>query len=336
MRSIGVDLHTNCFTAHYRPERGKSRLIEYKMSQMVSFQRSLTKTDQLAVEATGNTRYFVDKIRPCVKLVVIVNPNQFDVIRKSVKKTDEQDAKALSLFLSKDMLPEARMKNKEHAQVGSVIQTRDQLVKLRTSLFNKIHGILNSYGIKGKKESYGTEKGLTRLLEISFDGIVCLELKVIVDQIRSLNKGIKELDGKLASSGKELYEGHENLTTIKGIGDRAATILCNVIGNVQDFSNEGKLAAYFGIVPKVSQSNEKQQYGHITKRGSKIGRTTLVQCTLIAKKYSPYLQTYYERIKARRGAGKAIIATARKFLGIIYNTLKHGWMFEDFPNFVVA
>ena len=41
-------------------------------------------------------------------------------------------------------------------------------------------------------------------------------------------------------------------------------------------------------------------------------------------------------IKSRRGGGKAIIALARKFLGIIYRTLKNNWIFEDFPNFVLA
>lgn len=40
-----------------------------------------------------------------------------------------------------------------------------------------------------------------------------------------------------------------------------------------------------------------------------------MQCTLSALRYSSYLKKFYERIKARRGAGKAIIATARKFLG---------------------
>jgi transposase len=48
------------------------------------------------------------------------------------------------------------------------------------------------------------------------------------------------------------------------------------------------------------------------------------------------LKRFYEQVKARRGAGKAIIALARKFLGIIYRTLKKRWVFEDFPNFVLA
>ena len=54
------------------------------------------------------------------------------------------------------------------------------------------------------------------------------------------------------------------------------------------------------------------------------------------QRYSPYLKRYYEKIKSRRGRGKAIIALARKFLGIIYRTLKNNWVFEDFPNFVLA
>lgn len=78
-----------------------------------------------------------------------------------------------------------------------------------------------------------------------------------------------------------------------------------------------------------------EHYGRITKRGSKLGRTTLVQCCLIAIKYSYYLRSFYDRIKKARGSGKVIIATAKKLLGIIYHTLKNNWIFEDFPNFVL-
>jgi len=74
----------------------------------------------------------------------------------------------------------------------------------------------------------------------------------------------------------------------------------------------------------------------ITKRGAKLARTTLVQCSLIAMRYSPYLAKFYHKIQARRGTGKAIIALAKKFLGVIYNTLKNNWIFADFPNFVLA
>jgi len=335
MSYIGVDLHTNSLTACYRTKQSKERIRTFAISHIADFVKTLRKQDKVAVEATGNTKFFVERIDKRVKKVIVVDPNQFEVIRRSVRKTDKHDARTLALYLSKDMLPEARMKTRKNAQLHSLAGTRDKLVKQRTALINKIHNVLNSYGIKFKKESLCTEKGLKSVWAFDWDTIVRIELEVLVEQIRSLNKSIKTLDDHMIEQGKKL-KGHKNLSSIKGIGDRSATVLLSVIGNVKDFANEDKLAAYFGIVPRVSDSNEKVRHGRITKRGSKIGRTTLVQCTLVATRYSPYLRKYYDRLKKHRGSGKAIIATARKLLGIIYNTLKNGWVFEDFPNFVIA
>lgn len=335
-RHIGVDLHTNSITVCYLETDKEERFKTYQLTAAAlrCFKQSLKPTDKLAVEATGNTEFFVSAVEDKVSKVEIVNPGQFDVIRKSVSKTDKNDARSLAYFLSKEMLPTCRRKSKAHQRVGSLSQTRDKFVKSRTYFMNKVHGILNGCGIKLKKESLGTEKGLQKVLAYSLDESVEFELVMLVEQIQFLTKSIKRLDAKLIEMGKQL-EGHKNLVSIKGIGDRSAAILLSVIGDVNDFKEESKLTAYFGMAPKVSDSNETQHRGRITKRGSKLGRTTLVQCTLIAIRYSDYLRSFYERIKARRGSGKAIIATAKKMLGIIYNTLKENWVFEDFPNFVL-
>jgi len=252
-----------------------------------------------------------------------------------MKKTDKNDAKLLAFYLSKGMLPEVRMKDKLHAQLASLTQTRDKLVKLRTVLKNKINNVLSAHGFNLKKEALSSKKGLDEVLGMKFDSIVDIELSVLVEQIRSLNQSIAKLDDSIKKEGRRL-PGHKNLKSIKGIGDTSAGILLSVIGNIKDFPSEGKLASYFGIVPRVNNSNETERSGRITKRGNKLARTTLVQCSLIAIKYSPYLKTFYERIKARRGTGKAIIALAKKFLGIIYQTLRNNWVFDDFPNFVLA
>ena len=194
---------------------------------------------------------------------------------------------------------------------------------------------MRARGIASRKSQFLSKKGLQAVVKQDWSVTARVEVEVIVNQIGSLNEGIHQLDEQLVESGEQL-EGQKNLVSIKGIGPRAAAILLAVIGEVKDFDSEEKLASYFGIVPRVSNSNETVQHGRITKRGSKLGRTTLVQCTLVAKKYSSYLSRFYERIKARKGGGKAIIATARKLLGIIYRTLKNKWVFEDFPNFVLA
>ena len=334
-RYLGVDLHRNQFTVCARLENGRTYLREWKLQALPQFVKKLRARDEVAVEATGNTRLFYDAVQPHVARVVVVATNQFRVITQSVKKTDANDAQLLALYLEKGLLPEVRMKEKQHGQIASLTQTRDTLVKLRTALKNKVNNILSAHGINLAKEALSSEKKLDEVLALPFEELVQIELRVIVAQIRSLNQSIRDLDRVIAEEGSKL-EGHKNLTSIKGIGKITSAILLSVIGDVNDFPDEHRLASYFGIVPRVSNSNATEHSGHIHKRGSKLGRTALVQSALIAARYSPYLKNFYERVKARRGAGRAIIALARKFLGIVYRTLKNNWVFEDFPNFVLA
>ena len=155
---------------------------------------------------------------------------------------------------------------------------------------------------------------------------------VVRDQALNLTASIAELDVEIERAAQGL-DGYDSLVSIKGIGPRSAAVFLSGIGKVDDFESADKLAAYLGIVPRVSQSNETDNRGRITKQGNKLMRSTLVQCTLIAIRYSGYLNGYYRRIKDRRGTGKAIIATARKFLAIIFNTLKNKWVFEDFTKY---
>jgi len=335
MKHIGIDLHTNSFTACYL-EEGKSERIETFRLQgphLERFINSLEEEDEVALEATGNSCFFRDQVSPYVSRVIVIAPGQFDVIRRSVKKTDKHDARAIAFFLSKDMLPESRIKKTEHTQLASLIQTREQLVRLRVSLINKVHGLFNRRGIKIKKEALTTQKGFEKSVKShTWDALERIEIEIIKEQLESLNKSLKRLEKEITSFAKTL-PGFKNLISIKGLGALSSAILLSTIGEISDFAKTGNLAAYLGIAPRVSQSNDQHLVGRITKRGSKIARKTLVQCTLIAKRYSPYLDSFYQHIKAKRGAGKAIIATARKFLNTIFYTLKNDWVFEDFSQF---
>ncbi len=331
-RYLGVDLHRNCFTVYTRGTDGNGESREWSIRSLKAFAKTVRSSDAVAVEATGNVRMFCAALKDRGCRVVVVNPHQFQVISKSVKKTDEHDAKVLAEFLSKDLLPEVQMKDETHARVASLTQTRDKLVKLRTVLKNKVNNLLAARGILIRKESLASEKGLEGVLSSPVSELDLVELRILVDEIRHLNGSIKKLEDILSEHGPNL-PGWSSLKSIKGIGDTGASILLSTIGDINNFADEGKLAAYFGIVPRVHNSNETERSGRITKRGCKLGRTALVQCALIAARYSPYLQSYYRRIASHRGTGKAIIALARKFLGIIYKTLKNGWVFEDFASY---
>lgn len=131
MAFIGVDLHTNSFTICRLKIDGSEVFQTYQLSSkaLEQFCMSVDADDELAVEATGNTAWFCDEVRSCVGRIVVVNPRQFKVIRTSVKKTDRNDARALAFFLSKDMLPETRLKSTQESELSSLTQTRDMLVK---------------------------------------------------------------------------------------------------------------------------------------------------------------------------------------------------------------
>ena len=160
------------------------------------------------------------------------------------------------------------------------------------------------------------------------------ERKTIVEPDVSSNDEIGDIARNFRSMQNRILEDTEHLTRMtaetegwktaeeRGKKERPKLTL-----------SQKQLAAYIGIVPRVSNSNDTVCHGRITKNGSKIARSTLVQCALIAKRYSPYLNAFHESVKSRRGGAKANIALARKFLDIVYKTLKNNWVFEDFTQF---
>ena len=101
-RYLGVDLHRTQFTVCTRLENGRTYLRQWQLRELKLFAAQLRKEDELAVEATGNTRLFYDAVEKYAARVVVVNPAQFKVISQSVKKTDKNDAELLALYLAKD------------------------------------------------------------------------------------------------------------------------------------------------------------------------------------------------------------------------------------------
>ena len=142
----------------------------------------LEKTDEVAVEATSNTRWFREQVAEKVSRVVLVNPRQFEVVKNSCKKTDKNDAINLARFLKADLLPEVRAKREEAEKVQSLVNTRTKLVRLKTSLINKIHALFVSNGRKLKKTSLSSEKGLEKVLQADWSEIERVELEIIIEQ----------------------------------------------------------------------------------------------------------------------------------------------------------
>jgi transposase len=329
-RFIGVDLHKTQFTVCILSEDATAKPVyhKYRLHGLPSFCETLQATDEVALEATTNSNYFRDTIAGKVAAVRICDPQRFKLITASTKKTDPHDAYQLALILSKGLYPEVRVRDEPSNRMKELATTRDLLVKQRSELKNSIHNLLSGLGIADQSKHLSSEKALEWVLSLSVDPIRTIELQTMVGQIRSLNAGIASLDDEISRPANQL-PGHENVSSINGIGNLSATILLSVIGDVRDFASCKQFCAYFGVVPSVRISNETKVYGRITKRGNRLARKALIQCTWVAIRFNDRLRAFYERLKQKKGTGKAIVATGRKLLELIYFTLTNQIVWED-------
>jgi len=329
---IGVDLHTDNFVTSFLKNEEFVHSQKYDLSPkgFKLFKSKLSKRDKIAVEATSNSSYFYDQIYGYVDAITVVAPGEFSVIGHSTKKTDLNDAQKLAFFLSKNMLPKARLKSFLSQQLLSMITTRELLVKSRTALNHKTCNILTRFGIKLTSGRLIWSNSYDKYVFChKWEEMVEFELRTIAKQVQNLNNEIKSFNNIIEEYGSELY-GYENILSINGIGSLSAVIILSTIDNINDFSCPSKLSSFFGVVPKIRHSNKNLKIGRITRKGSKLGRKTLIACTWQSIRYNEYLRKYYERVKARSNSKTAVVATSRKLLKIIYDVLKNDWVFENF------
>jgi transposase len=91
-----------------------------------------------------------------------------------------------------------------------------------------------------------------------------------------------------------------------------------------------KLVAYLGLDPSVRQSGEAPaRSGRISKRGSASARWALVGAARSVVLQPGPLHAFDDRTRARRGHGKAIVATARKLAILFWCMLTRG---EDYAH----
>ena len=334
MKYIGVDLHTTQLTICYRDELGDEEIATVKISQIEEFLKQINRMDKVAFEATGNSLYLQNMLQTVMPLenIYVVNTLQFKLISKSVKKTDKNDAKLLAEYLSKDMLPEARLRSESDNQIINLIETRDMLVSSNTAFKNQIHNILLKLGIKLKSSEVSGKKKRRNLVErYELAGVYKFQVEFALSNIEHNYAEIAKLEAKLEEL-KSTMKQVENLSSICGIGDKSAMGIKAIVGDINDFESPDKLAAYVGLCPRVNNSNETVCHGRITKRGNKLVRKLLVQCAWVSIRYNPLLKEFYTVLKKKKPAGKAIIAVARKLVYQIYYTLKYNWYFTNTEN----
>jgi transposase len=346
MVNVGVDLHKYQFTVCAKVD-GKKRFGTFATTsegyeeflKLVSKWQESGEEVRVAVESTGNTRYFKNRMEKAEVSVTVINTLKMKVINESVKKTDKHDAATIVEFLEKDMLPESRLCSRSSEQLRRLLKIRTTLVKTIVVIKNQIHALLMSEGIEGVKGSLQSKKGRQRVLDVLNQCENGLVAQPLFDTINELDANVKKIEKQL----RDLTVNDrmvELLLTIPGCGEICAWTIRAYTDDINRFSSSKKFVSYAGLAPWVQNSGDVIHHGRITKRGPKELRTALVQVVMGLRRMKAKLGTWrlmmrYEAMKKSKGSGKSIIATARKMATIIWHMLSEDvgfnltWMLDE-------
>jgi transposase len=263
--------------------------------------------------------------------VVLAHPAKVRAIADARIKTDSIDADTLAHLLRADLIPEAYAPSKETRAVKRVLRQRLFLVRVRTMLKNRIQALLSQHSVEPPEASdlFGT-KGLAWMKDLSLpepDGALLREQVALVEVIR---EHIRGTEGLL----RELAEGDEAvrwLRSIPGIGEFFSVLIRHEVDDMARFREAKKFASYPGLIPSTYASGDRMVHGRLTKQGNKWLRWAFVEAVTPAIVNSPWLRRYYERLKARRGAKDARVATARKLAELAWTVWTEGRCYEERP-----
>ena len=289
-------------------------------------------TIELAVEATGNARYFKNKMEAEGFGVLVVNTSKFKVITMSTKKTDANDAATLAFYLSKDMLPESHLCDQTSEEIRRMLKTRSILVSSTVKIKNQIHGMLLGYGIETTSAQFQSKKKRQELINVLaehyFSQFTASSLEVTLNILDDIYAQVKKIEEQIKEMTKE-NETVELLMTMPGIGFVGATTIASYVDNIERFDGDfKKFSSYLGIIPSVHNSADTVRMGHITKRGPQELRTAFVQVAMGIIRQPQNTSEWklmkdYQTMKISKGSGRAIIALTRKVARIVFAMLNN-------------
>jgi transposase len=286
---------------------------------------------QAVVEATASYHWLVELIEPWAQRVVLAHPGKLRIIAESTRKSDRLDAQVLAEFLALDMIPPAYRPTPRQRQHRALVRQRYHLRQRLTALQTKIRRIVCDYNADVK--NLFTKSGLAYLARLEVSAADRFVIDQLVEQwqfVRGQWRAAKrQLEAFAAEAPAAEAEDRRLLLSIPGIGTTLAEVILAEWGDVRRMGSAKKAASYAGLAPGQRESAGKVKSLGISKRGSPLLRWALVEGAWLLVRYSERWRAIYGRLKQRRGSQRAIVAVARRLLGVVVGVLKGGRPYEE-------
>lgn len=248
------------------------------------------------------------------------------VLSARVNKSDVHDAEGLAQLARTGWFKRVHMKASATHIDRAALRIRMQLVATRIAMANQLRGLLKLFGLRmGKVTTAGKRAERLAALFSQRPDLEALFMPLI--------KSIEALETQLRASSQLLERRAEDdpvcvrLMTVPGVGPITALTYAASIEDPHRFARSEDVGAYAGLVPRRSQSGERDKLGGISKAGDGLLRRALYEAAniVLSRVQRPFaLQEWGRRIAEAKGNKRARTAVARK-LAILLHSL---WLNE--------
>ena len=259
--------------------------------------------------------------------------------RKVKQKDDRRDALKAARLSAVNQLREVYIPPIAVRQWRALITYRRHLVGRRTKIKNHIRDLLVREGqllARGSRcwTKLGQELLSSMARPLAEAGPAELwrgELWEELQQLQLIQARIASVEEKLNAIG-EADTRVRLLRTIPGVGPRLAEAIVALLDQPQRFRKASQVSGYIGMVPKAFDSGESERRGHITRQGSGLVRSLLVEVAWAGLRHNAWMRQTYQRLSGGKKARKkiAIVAVGRKLLVRCWAMLRdnHVWSWQ--------
>ena len=295
--------------------------------------------------------------------VTLVLANAAHVKNVPGRKTDVNDATWLADLLAHGLIRGSFVPDPQTQELRALLRTRKQFARERSSHVQrlqktledaniKLDGVISDIiGLSGRRMiealiagesdpetlaalAHRRIKAPAAALREALRGRVTdhhrFLLQLHLQHIDALDAAITAIDREVNVQVEPFHTEVLLLTTIPGVSDLSASVIrAEIGGDMSRFASVGHLISWAGFCPRSDESAGKRRSNRMRK-GAPWLKTTLIQCAwAAARKNGSYLQAQFHRLRARRGAKKAIGAVAASILTAAYHMLKDGTLYHD-------
>lgn len=330
MKYVGVDLHKKsisiCVVNKERTVLQRKRFlcedavgIKTWFGQLGSF--------EFVVEATATYEWFVQLVEPLASSWVLAHPGKMRVIAESTKKTDKLDAQTLAEFLALGIIARAYRPNARQREHRQLVRYRAQCQQRVSRIKCQIRYLAATYNADHRQlfqpehlQELQQRKDL-RPVDRFLLGQRLLDFEQALKRLQTARLAIRRFAKKGTPAEQEQ---REILRSAPGVGEVISETVLAELGDTDRFPSLKDATAYAGLVPGRRESDGKGKDLGITKKGSRLLRWAMVEAAWIAVAQSARWRGVYEALKKRRQAKRAIIAVARRLLGVLVSMLRSG------------